>query len=111
MVANRTTTAPQLRLVIGDEAPPSPKPKKKAPERKSRLPDDWEPSEPDLAYAESRGLRGERLALEVEKFKNYWHGNGETKMRWAAVWRTWVLNCNSWGPRGGGSPGSYSRTL
>jgi len=110
MARVRTIEQPQLRLIVGGDGAPPKKIKKQA-SRKTQLPEDWEPSEADLAYAESRGLRGERLALEVEKFKNYWHGNGETKMRWAAVWRTWVLNCNSWGPRGGGSPGSYSRTL
>ncbi len=109
-MASRKNTAPQLQLIVNGQAP---KPAKKVPMRKTQLPEDWEPSEADLAYAESRGIKGDRVRLEAEKFKNYWLGNGETKMRWAAVWRTWILNCNQWsGGRGGSpTPSQYSRNV
>jgi hypothetical protein len=40
--------------------------------RGTRLSDDWRPSEHDVAYAVGRGLTQERIAIEAEKFKNYW---------------------------------------
>lgn len=112
MARVRTIEQPQLRLIVGGDGAPLKKIKKQA-SRKTQLPEDWEPSEADLAYAESRGIKGDRVRLEAEKFKNYWLGNGETKMRWEAVWRTWILNCNQWsGGRGGGpTPSQYNRTV
>lgn len=59
--------------------------------RGSRLPDDWTPSESEVAYAKARGLDPHAVA---EKFRNYWHakaGNGATKLDWSATWRNWCI--------------------
>jgi hypothetical protein len=42
------------------------------PSRGTRLPDDWQPSERDIAYALDRGMTRDRIAVEAEKFQNYW---------------------------------------
>jgi N-acetylmuramoyl-L-alanine amidase CwlA len=62
--------------------------------RASRLPVDWQPSEVDRQFAASKGLPRERLAIEAEKFRNYWiakSGSAATKTDWPATWRNWVL--------------------
>ena len=62
--------------------------------RGTRLSDEWQPSEQDIAYALDRGMTRERIATEAEKFKNYWTaktGQGATKINWHSTWRNWVL--------------------
>ena len=40
--------------------------------RGTRLPEYWAPSKACIAYAASRGVAPARIAVEAEKFKNYW---------------------------------------
>ncbi len=56
------------------------------------LPEDWEPSEADWAYAVQE--LGSRLLAEREreKFRDYWFGRsgaGGRKRNWSATWRNW----------------------
>ena len=47
-----------------------------------------------LNYAASKGLIGDALDIEIEKFINYWvSGNAKSpnKNNWEATWRNWVL--------------------
>lgn len=63
--------------------------------RGTRLADEWQPSERCIAYAFDHGMSRERIAIEAEKFKNYWtakSGAGATKLNWEATWANWVLN-------------------
>jgi hypothetical protein len=59
--------------------------------RAYRLPDDWQPTADDIAFARSL-LPEQRIQFETEKFRDYWHaraGNGAVKCNWAATWRNW----------------------
>jgi hypothetical protein len=63
--------------------------------RGTRLPGDWQPNPNDIAYASSFQMTETRIALESQKFKNYWiakSGAGATKRDWNATWRNWILN-------------------
>lgn len=65
--------------------------KKKIDKRKnaSRLPDDWQPSAQDIAYAQGQRVNPVELA---EAFRDYWHASATPtarKLDWAAAWRTW----------------------
>jgi hypothetical protein len=61
----------------------------------SRLPDDWEPSDNDLTFAEAKGLTVYEIDTERIKFRNYWtakSGKDATKLNWARTWQNWILN-------------------
>jgi hypothetical protein len=63
--------------------------------RGTRLPTDWTAPPHFIDYAVGRGMSLDRVAIEAEKFKNYWiakSGAGATKRDWSATWRNWVLN-------------------
>jgi hypothetical protein len=63
--------------------------------RGTRLSADWRPSEGLIAYAANQGMSPAHIALESEKFKNYWtakSGAGAVKRDWPATWRNWILN-------------------
>ena len=57
-----------------------------------RLPEGWEPTASQIAWA--KGRRPDLDVLEqAEMFKDYWHakaGTGATKLDWAATWRNWI---------------------
>lgn len=75
--------------------------------RGSRLPDDWQPSEGDSAFAEARGFVGQPLRDEILKFKNHWAnatGKGAAKLDWSKAWETWILNAVTFNARRGRSP-------
>src|SRR5690349_12893845 len=60
--------------------------------RGTRLPVDWCLPYHGLEYALDHGMEPERVAIESEKFKNYWlakTGAGATKRDWDATWRNW----------------------
>lgn len=62
-------------------------------ERGTRLSESWIPTDKDIAYAESLGMSQEYIALEAEKFRDYWTslpGQKARKLNWEATWRNWV---------------------
>jgi|SRR6185312_7932065 len=62
--------------------------------RGMRLSNDWAPSQDCISYAEKLGMEANEIALEAEKFKNYWtakSGAGASKRDWDATWRNWIL--------------------
>lgn len=61
--------------------------------RGTRLPDDWEPEDPDFANEILR----DRAPIELEKFRDYWRaqpGAKGVKLDWQATWRNWVRTAN-----------------
>lgn len=57
--------------------------------------ENWVMPDKYLNYAASKGLIGDVLDIEIEKFINYWiSGNAKSpnKSNWEATWRNWVLN-------------------
>ena len=69
-------------------------PAAKVAKRKTRLPEDWHPSEANIAYAEAKGLSLDQIAFEAESFVNYWLGTGKPMMDWSRVWNTWILRAS-----------------
>jgi uncharacterized protein YdaU (DUF1376 family) len=75
------------------QTPDSTTSEKKKTARASRLPTDWAPGEPGLAFAAKAGLSNGRVQAEVEKFRDWWTaqpGQKGVKLDWQATWRTWV---------------------
>jgi len=74
--------------------------------RATRLPDDWIPSEIDLAFAVERGLSIAQIETEALKFRNHWtskSGKDATKTNWLRTWENWILNVR-------GAPNHGNRT-
>lgn len=65
--------------------------------RKSRkkpetaLPDDWCPSESDLAYGRKIGLSDSEMSREVERFRNGARSKDRRLSDWGAGFRNWLL--------------------
>lgn len=58
----------------------------------SRLPDDWSPSDADIAFAKKERPDVSWQA-EADKFRDYWHGVAGAKGRkadWPGTWRNWI---------------------
>lgn len=80
--------------VEASQAPPRP--------RASRLADDWFPSDADRAFAIELGLLPAHLAIEADKFGDYWRaksGKDATKLDWSATWRNWCRKALEMSPR------------
>jgi uncharacterized protein YdaU (DUF1376 family) len=63
------------------------------PPKATRIPNDWSPSEDDLAFARQEGLTDERTTRELSKFRDYWlaaSGASARKSDWSATWRNWA---------------------
>lgn len=77
---------------------PTPTPLKEEPDGSSkkqgrRLPDNWEPSGSDIAFAKEAGHDAKAIALAAATFRDYWHaqpGQRGVKLDWAATWRNWI---------------------
>lgn len=73
---------------------PQPKPKARDPAKGTRLPETWEPTPADRAYAANLGLTPEEIARAALEFRNYWcarAGRDATKLRWDLTWNNRVL--------------------
>lgn len=71
-------------------APEKPPPKSK---RGTRLPDDWEPSDADVAVARAEGLTDEEIFRAAREFRNFWTsraGSAATKLSWSRTWENRV---------------------
>lgn len=74
-------------VTVDPEKPP-PKPK-----RGTRLPDDWEPSDADVAVARAEGLTDEEIFRAAREFRNFWTsraGSAATKLSWSRTWENRV---------------------
>lgn len=90
---------------VVDESSPNQEPvtnnqeraKKEQGARATRLPQDWQPSPDELAWA--RNARPDvDPAAEAAKFRDYWHAKGgkdATKTDWSATWRNWIRNSHA----------------
>lgn len=87
-------------------------PKKEQGARATRLPQDWQPTDAELAWA--RNARPDvDPAAEAAKFRDYWHGKGgkdAAKADWSATWRNWIRNAHA-PPRRATPPPSQSKQV
>ena len=69
-------------------APAAPSPPHRE-HRGTRLPDDWQPTERDRAYAIQHGLNPDAVAAN---FRDYWHakpGKDGLSAKWPSTWQRW----------------------
>lgn len=79
---------PLEREVAGGQS--TQKPSRSKP--RSRLPDGWQLSEADGAYAVERGFDASQIGTMFERFCNHHRMKGSVMACWHAAWRTWVGN-------------------
>jgi hypothetical protein len=69
--------------------------------RGTRLDPGWQPDSDMISFARDAGLAPSQIALEAEKFRDYWlslAGPKACKRDWAATWRNWVRNTRGASP-------------
>src|SRR5437870_3280993 len=82
MLADRVAADVIVRAVATAEVAGQRKPGPPA-KRGERLPANWQPSSACISFALERGMAGEQIGVEAEKFKNYWTaktGQGAAKL-------------------------------
>lgn len=83
---------------------------KKSARRKPELPlpENWTPSDRNIADAEARNFSQQEIEHEADRFSNF-HRSKDSRFRdWDAAWRTWLGNARKFAPRGmagGSQPG------
>lgn len=107
-----TSTFSSLVISVPKERTPIGVPKKgvkTTPNRGTRLPEDWTPSEKDTDYAKSLGWSDERIGIIAKEFYDYWttlSGQKAIKVKWSRVWEKWCDKANEWGT-GAAKPAGY----
>lgn len=88
---HRTTSAPiQTTEVIPEVTSDVDRPRKRS--RRTRLPENWEPSSKEVEYARKKGLSDDNIRTEAERFRNHWIGKGELRADWSRSWYNWVTS-------------------
>lgn len=82
-----------------DEPPPKPKQK-----RATSIPENWVPSDRNIADALSKNLSQQQIQNEGEKFRDHHTARGTTFKNWDAAWRTWVGNSLKFAAGRGSAP-------
>lgn len=65
----------------------------KRPTRASRLPDDWQPTTADVAWAREQGFPDSWSKQRTEIFRDHWHsesGAKASKLDWSKAWKNWL---------------------
>ena len=99
---------------------PDPEPKKsngrvRGASRRCQLPDSWQPSPSNYAFASQSGLTREEINHEADQFRNHARAEGRLAADWHAAFRKWLGNTVKWrGERSarqasGPKPGGQSR--
>jgi len=75
------------------DTPAAPAPKlKRVPRVGTGLPEDWQPTDVDRAFAAAKGWPSDKVASEAERFRAHHLAKGTVSKDWAASWRTWAMN-------------------
>lgn len=67
------------------------------------IPENWVPSERNIADAEARQLSAQRIDDEAERFRDYHLARGSRFRDWDAAWRTWIGNALKFAASRGGN--------
>lgn len=65
---------------------------------KTQMPEDWEPSDEDRAFARQHGMGGREIAHNAVKCRAHYRAHGELRENWSEAWRLWVLREIEGGP-------------
>lgn len=63
------------------------------------LPENWVPSDKNIADAQERGFTMQEIDHEADQFRNYHLAKGTTFKNWDAAWRTWLGNARKFSGR------------
>jgi uncharacterized protein YdaU (DUF1376 family) len=75
------------------------------------IPDNWTPSDRNIADAEARSFSQQEIHDEADRFRDHYLARGTLMRNWDAAWRTWLGNARRFAngrvavtpfPRGGG---------
>jgi uncharacterized protein YdaU (DUF1376 family) len=101
---NESQSVTSNQYLVKEHSPgaiaPSPQGDKTA-KRGTRLPDDWKPKRTPLTEYRDKAP-GVNIAIEVEKFCNYWHskpGAGGRRIDWEKTFINWLLTAQERAPR------------
>ena len=64
----------------------------------TQMPEDWEPSDEDRAFARQNGMSGREIAHNAVKCRAHYRSHGEWRENWSEAWRLWVLREIEGGP-------------
>jgi hypothetical protein len=77
----------------------------KAPNRRKRLSEDWQPRKEDLDTLCSEGFSLSEINDQLRRFRDHWKATGKPMVDWDATFRNWVRRSAEMGARGQGPPG------
>jgi hypothetical protein len=77
----------------------------KAPNRRRRLSEDWQPRKEDLDTLCSEGFSLSEINDQLRRFRDHWKATGKPMVDWDATFRNWVRRSAEMGARGQGPPG------
>jgi hypothetical protein len=77
----------------------------KAPNRRKRLSEDWQPRKEDLDTLGSEGFSLSEINDQLRRFRDHWKATGKPMVDWDATFRNWVRRSAEMGARGPGPPG------
>lgn len=84
-----------------------------SPKKRARaLPENWVPSDANVAHALSKNFTHEEIEDEANKFRDHHLAKGTTFKDWDAGWRTWIGKAREFRNRrmaGGQIPGGYGQ--
>lgn len=83
--------SPSPSLTLAPSSLASARPRARASNRATALPDDLTLAGPLAQYAKDHGMSRAVATREFEKFRTHHQAKGSTFKDWAAAWRTWVL--------------------
>ena len=67
--------------------------------RACQIPEEWCPSDKNIADAEARGFTEQEISNEADKFRDYHLARGSKFKDWNAAWRTWLRNSRQFADR------------
>lgn len=90
---------------------PSEDPPLVPPKRKQAIPQNWVPSDRNIADATARQFSAKEIEDEAARFRDYHLANGSTFKDWDAAWRTWLGNARRFAPRRSDNSSAFLRTV
>lgn len=98
-VANNTSNedAPQVQLADSCPLiePKEPKGVSRTVSRSTRIVEDFTVIDEMREWATAKGIRSD-LAIETERFIDYYVAKGDTRVNWVAAWRNWIRNADKY---------------
>jgi uncharacterized protein YdaU (DUF1376 family) len=102
---------PEIRLEVEPEKPPEKPPRAKRRSEGTRLPEGWQPSADEVAFAERVGLNHDEIIWESDKFRCHFVGAVGQRARkadWHVTWQNWIRRAIDHRGRSATRPGAGS---